>query len=120
MGKIYCSRISLISSLSEMVGYKSGLALGRSDMHNLVPEWGEVWEGKDDAVLRMGSDEISQTLALLLHRVGNIPSPNPPTPGRILYTKYGQNEELWQIVHMVVQILSDCISSRDQSSKQDE
>lgn len=95
-------RIGFLASLSELVGYKAGLALGRDEMRDfLADDASELFSGADEAVVRMRSDKFEEHLAKLLYSVGNIDSPSiVPTNIRI-YHRVKNDPELLTLYESV-------------------
>jgi restriction system protein len=93
MGGIWLNRLQLVTMTSEVVGYKSGLALSRSELTKLMPkEVRAIWRGDDAAVLRLRSEEIEQIVASALHAVGNIPDSEIAPFGIRVIRKYLKTE----------------------------
>ena len=72
MGGIWFRGREFITSLSETVGYKTGLAIDEERLRTIVHEagYGESWPKDDDAVLRIRSEEFEELFARVLHRLG--------------------------------------------------
>jgi len=109
MGTILCKRISLITTLSETVGYKSGLALSSNEMLERLPEFSDVWDGDDQDGLRIRSENFEEMVANLLYSVGSILSLNPLTPGLKLHKKYGSNPQHIGLVEEIVALFSEVL-----------
>lgn len=102
MGRIWTSRIRVITTLSETVGYKSGLALSKAEMRDHLPSHTDVLDGQDDDGLGIRSEVFAEMVARLLYEVGNIPSPDLMLPGLTLYSKYKEDpEKLDQLEHII-------------------
>ena len=87
MGWVRCTRIEVVATLSELVGYKAGLALTKQDIVNHLPEERELWAGSEDDTIRLHSSTYQELLTRLLYRVGNIKTPTVLFPGiGILHT----------------------------------
>ena len=93
MGAFWLSRLQLISELGDQVGYKSGLALTRSEIETHLPDYSEDLVGDDDEILRVRSEEYEFMLTGLLYKLGNIPTPMPMFPTATLYHKYKHNKK---------------------------
>ena len=77
MGAIWMPRIGFITSLSELVGYKAGVALDREQMRTFLESKApDLFAGPDGALLRIRAEEYDQHLVTLLYSVGNIKSPS--------------------------------------------
>ena len=73
MGGIWFRGREFITSLSETVGYKTGLAIDEERLRTIVHEagYGESWPEDDDVVLRIRSEEFEELfVARVLHRLG--------------------------------------------------
>jgi restriction system protein len=92
MGAFWLSRIELITALSEQAGYKSGLALTRSEIQAHLRDYSEYVMGTDDERLRIRSEVYEYMIAQLLYKLGNIPTPEPMFPVAALYHKYKRNK----------------------------
>jgi restriction endonuclease len=88
MGAFWSSRVRIVTSLSELVGYKSGLALTREEIATHLPQLGEFVTGPDDQAIRVRSEEYEQLVRWLLYKVGRIPTPHLISPTITLYHKY--------------------------------
>ncbi len=89
MGAIWFSTIELVTTTSEMVGYKSGLALSKRDLGRFVPDYlRDAWRGHDQQMVRVRSEEFEELVAHCLHGVGNIPAPSIVPPGIRQFHKY--------------------------------
>src|SRR4026207_279508 len=89
MGRIRTTKGSLIVHASEIVGYKSGLALDKPTIIDYAADY-ENLEGNDEDPIVIRSEEFQYLIQGLLYRVGNIPSPEillPPTALRLKYAK---------------------------------
>ena len=75
MGGIWLQRIELLSTLSEHVGCKAGLALDARQLRLHLPDHKAALSGRGDQLLRVRSDELAIMGTELLYAVGNIPSP---------------------------------------------
>jgi restriction system protein len=108
MGGIWLSRVELLTTASEIVGRKSGLALNRHRVYELTPnESAEIWSGPDEAMIRVRSEEFEQLVADLLFRVGNIPSPSISPAGVRLFHKYKKSPEKLAIFQDVLGIFPE-------------
>lgn len=74
MGATWMSRGSLVRKTSEVIGYKTGLALTRSEFDKIMPKGSlELWQGPDKEALRVRSEEYEILITHLLYELGNIP-----------------------------------------------
>lgn len=88
MGAFWGRRIEIVTTLSEITGYKSGLALTRREITSHLPEFGEWVSGADEDLLRVRSEEFEEIVRWLLYRLGTIPTPHVLFPGIAQYHKY--------------------------------
>lgn len=103
MGAMYFRRIEFVTSLSEHVGYKAGLALTRERIAELLDkDQDRLVAGDDSAMLRVRSEEYADYLCKLLHAVGNISSPDSMPSVFGLYRKFERNPRLLP-VYLAVQ-----------------
>jgi restriction system protein len=87
MGAFWSSRIGIITSLGEITGYKSGLALTRPQIREHLED-DDLFSGDDQDHIRMRAEEYEELVRTLLYRVGAIPTPNILFPGIRMYHKY--------------------------------
>lgn len=81
MGSISMSARSLISSVSEIVGYKSGLALSLRELNGFARErYDDIWPATTRGGVRVRSEELEGLIAWLLYRVGNTPTASTAPP----------------------------------------
>jgi hypothetical protein len=67
LGWIRRTRIEVVATLSELVGYKAGLALTKQDIVNHLPEERELWAGSEDDTIRLHSSTYQELLTRLLY-----------------------------------------------------
>ncbi len=85
MGAIWFRRASLIGTLNEMVGYKSGVSLNTEQMVDIAVQHADQLVGEQDDAIRVRSEEFETLLATLLHGVGNITSASIAPLGGTLF-----------------------------------
>ncbi len=107
MGAFWDRRISIVTSLSELVGYRSGLALTRQEMVDHIPQFEDVLSGPDDHVLRVRSEEYEELVRWLLFKVGKIPTPHLISPTITLYHKYKSDRRKSKLVSDVTRLFLD-------------
>ncbi|HHB1653404.1 MULTISPECIES: restriction endonuclease [Bacillus] len=94
MGAIWTNRSQLIGRTSEIVGYKSGLALNREEFGEIIPEkFHDFWFGEDQQVIRIRSEIYEELISYLLYKVGNTENPSNVSPTILLSRKYSNNPE---------------------------
>src|ERR1044071_5858512 len=93
MSGIWLTRLQLVTMTSEVLGYKSGLALSRRELTKLMPkDVRTLWRGDDDAILRLRPEHMEQIIAYALHAVGNIPDHDIAPFGIRVIRKYFRTE----------------------------
>ena len=98
MGAILFRRIELVTSLSEVVGYKAGVALSREQMHGFLEEKESGFlTGNDETTLRVRSEVYAEMVCQLLYSVGNIRSPNSIPSFFDLYDRFKKDKKLFPI-----------------------
>lgn len=95
MGAIWFKRAELVGAASDTVGYKAGLAVSRDDLVRHTEEIGldDWWQGDDDGMLRVRSEEFEEAIEQLLYSVGNIPVPRVIRPEIGLFHRYRENPD---------------------------
>lgn len=108
MSGIWISRMELITTTSEIVGYKSGLALTREELTRFVPDdISSYWDGQDEDTIRIRSEEFEHLIATVLYGVGNIPSPSIAPPGIALFHKYKNKKNVYKIFEDILKIFPE-------------
>lgn len=103
---IWVNRGQLIGRTSEIIGYKSGLALTLEEFNDIVPiEFHSIWIGNNSDLLRIRSEEYENLITSLLYKVGNISSPSNIPSNIVLFKKYRDNQKLLNIFYDVRQSL---------------
>jgi restriction system protein len=107
---IWTTRGQLVSSTGEIVGHKSGLALTREQVGSMLADsYASVWNGPDEAMLRIRPEEYEEIVAIVLHGAGNIPDPYAVPFGIRLHRKYMPTPELFQIFCDVLALFPDFV-----------
>lgn len=105
---IVFSRIELITASSEIVGHKSGLALTRDQLFQLVPpDFHSLWDGSDADIMRIRSEDFEEMVVEILYRLGNIPNPSIKPFGITLYHKYRHNPATLDLYTNIMQLFLD-------------
>jgi restriction system protein len=73
---IWITGQELQASMSEIVGYKSGIALSTKEMISLFEDGEDVSLLMKEGMMRLYSTDIEELLASLLFKIGNIASPS--------------------------------------------
>lgn len=98
---------SLVSVLSEAAGFKTGLALSKSDIIEMFPEdsdFHQTLSVPDDTFIRIYPEDVDEMFTTLLYRLGNIDSPGCiPSTVRILH-KYKEDKKLSVINEQIMQL----------------
>jgi restriction system protein len=112
MGAIWFSRAKLLGTVSEMVGYKAGLALDGPQVVELSPEdYRDYFIGDMDNAVRVRSEEFEEIIAGLLYGVGNIESPSiAPGSIRMFHRLKDRPEEL-EVYLSLVDAMSDRLAA---------
>ncbi|SER10542.1 restriction endonuclease [Sphingobium sp. YR768] len=79
MGSIHLSRVSLIESLTEVIGYKSGLVVAEGELVELLRASGyfeKILASDGSGGGRIRSEEYENAVVLLLYKLGRTSSPN--------------------------------------------
>ncbi|MGJ3522710.1 restriction endonuclease [Nitratidesulfovibrio sp. D1] len=98
---IIISASELASSTSEIVGYKSGLALSLREMKNLIHEYDSASLLNRSGTIRIYPEEFEQLIADLLFRVGNIPSNSTIPQDIAFYHKIKNNPKKLRVFQNV-------------------
>lgn len=107
MGRIWTNRITVVTTLSETVGHKSGLALSREEMREHLSTHHDVLDGRDEDTLGLRAEVFGEMVAKLLYQIGNIPSPDLMIPGLALYEKYRSDPENLEILEQIVELYAE-------------
>jgi restriction system protein len=103
MGGIWLPRNELITSTSEIVGYKAGLCLNQSEMARFIPESClSYWNGPSEATLRIRSEEFEDLVQSVLYGVGYTSNPQPDPYGISLIHKYKNDKRKFKILEDVM------------------
>jgi restriction system protein len=119
MGGLWFQRIELASTLSEIVGYKAGLALSSSDIASHLGDYGaEYMEGEPDDVLRVRSDEFEDMIARLLYAVGNTEVPHRVFPAVDLYHRFKTAPQGVEKVTQFLEIATELLNAQSGATGQ--
>jgi restriction system protein len=117
MGGIWLTRLQLVTMTSEVVGYKSGMALSRQELTKLMPkDVRALWRGEDEALMRLRAEEIEQIVASALHAVGNIPDDEIAPFGIRVIRKYLKTE-LFPVVEDLMKALPSYMDAGMKTAK---
>jgi hypothetical protein len=81
MGRIWLRRAEMIGALSEIVGYKSGLALTKAEILKYLPEYESTLTGRDNAIITLRAEEYQEMTSTLLYSLGCLAFPPIVFPG---------------------------------------
>jgi restriction system protein len=107
MGRINTNRLTFISTISEIVGYKSGVALSRDEISQHLPDYNNYWLGKDESPMLIRYEEYEEVISRLLHAIGNIPNPFVNFPGIAMFHKYKSDPKRLEIYENVMKAFID-------------
>lgn len=107
MGAFWIPRLELVSTASEIVGHKAGIALSRNDVRRLLGENGGIVDGADEQSLRIRSEEFEEMIAQLLHAVGNIPSPSIGMFSITVYHRHKHDKNGLRVYMSLMEVLPD-------------
>lgn len=117
MGTILCSRIELITTISETIGYKSGLALSRNEIIGRLPDYKDYFSGNDEDGLRIKSDVFEGMILELLHKIGNIPSPKSTPIILELYQKYSDKPAHQELLVKIIELFNGYLSKNQKKNQ---
>jgi hypothetical protein len=110
MGSIRFSAASMFGSLSDVVGTKSGLALNRQQLGELLgrdERFREFQELGDDDWVRIESVTAEEMIEFLLFSVGRLERMNNPLPLAHLYHKYKGDPAKLKVVYSISKAFID-------------
>jgi len=120
MGGIWYRRIEMVGALSEIVGYKSGLALNRIEIVDHLPEYESTLIGDDDAIIRLRAEDYEEILSTLLYRLGCIASPPIVFPGIGMFHKYKEDPKKYELYESVLGLFLKMFPDLEKRSPKDE
>lgn len=106
MGALWFSGLRFLESISEIVGYKSGLAFGRDELNDFFKSedsFESYADIEDDAPLRIRSEVFEEVIEGLLFKVGRLEKRNNLLPGISTFHKYKSNPKLFPISQAISQ-----------------
>ncbi len=109
MGRIFFKKVEMLGTLSELIGYKSGIALSRDDIYSHLPEYDRFWSVSDDEYVNIRSETYQEMSSTILYRIGNISSPRVSTPGITLHHKYKDDPYKHDLLEKVADLFNDMI-----------
>jgi restriction system protein len=118
MGRIRSTRIEMITKISEVIGYKSGIAITREEFIEHLPEFSEYLSGRDEQIFSLRAEVYEEITGLLLYRLGNIPNPLPGFPPIVLYHKYKDDSEKDALLQDILQLFLDLFPNLEKAAPQ--
>jgi restriction system protein len=105
--------------VSEIVGYKSGLALTRQELLDSISDedTARLIDESDNGLVILRSEEFQQIIIDILYRIGNIPTPNYEWPTDELFRKYRRDSRRRKIARQVVDLFIEFMSSPSERNK---
>lgn len=97
MGHINLPAGELISTISEATGFKTGLSLGKKELHDLFPDnsgFKSIFCIENDKFIRLHSYEIDELFTNVLFYLGNTENPSPMSHTARLFHKYKDDPRL--------------------------
>ena len=107
MGTIKCTRDEVFETLSECVGYKSGLILSNEQIVLHLGEWTSLLEGDRNEIIRIRSEEYEEMTMQILYKIGSISNPRLLPPPIALYHEHKDDAKLLDIAMQVVGLLTE-------------
>lgn len=107
---VYLVNGEFISTLSEAAGFKTGIALDKSQLIGLFPDgsgFKEQLSMKDESVIRIHSSDIDELFMQVLYYLGNVDSPSSISSTIRLLHKYKKDKELFPIYMSVFQLYTE-------------
>ena len=114
MGSIHFSGLRLLESLSEIVGYKAGVAMGRDDLNHFFREdrrFTEFVDAEDTYHFRIHSSKYEEIVEALLYKLGRLERPTNHLPGISLFHKYKNDKKLAAISMAVSEAFAEWLNS---------
>jgi restriction system protein len=117
--RIWFNSGTLIPSISEIVGYKSGLALTRQELLDSIAgeDTARLVSESDCTLVTLRGEEFWGILIDILYHIGNIASPNYEWPTDELFRKYRRDSRRRKIARQVVNLFIDFMSSPSERQK---
>lgn len=108
MGSILIQSSSLPVRTSEIIGYKSGLALNNNELKELIPaEYLDLYDTQSDDLLRIRSEEFEEIISNILYKLGRLRSPQPGFSHIHLYHKVKSDPKKLEVYQNTTELLFD-------------
>jgi len=119
VGAIVFRGREFVPSLSETVGYKSGLALDEERLRALVDAvgYGEYWPNGDDGWYRIRSEEYEELFAAILGRLGAGPPRRIVSPLIDVFHRSKGNPEQLALFEIVADLYTQFLSTATVAAK---
>lgn len=107
MGAIWFRANEYTAFLSEATGFKAGIALSKEDIAELFADDEGERENfllPEENMLRVRAEDLEQTFANILYKIGNISDPSTAPISIRLFHKYKRNETLRKLNEDVFQL----------------
>lgn len=88
MGGIWTTKHQLATEFSELVGYKTGLALSRKELLKHAKGDGTELFGGRDTIIRIRSEAVEEVFCRILYEVGHISTPSAAPFHIVQFHKY--------------------------------
>lgn len=105
MGSIIISGGRFLETLSDIAGYKCGLALGRDDLMTIFASEERLQpylDIGDDGLMRLHSVEYEDAIEALLYRLGRLEHPHNDLPVAGLYHRFKKQPAKWKKVQWML------------------
>lgn len=121
MGAIWFRGAEFVASLSETVGFKTGLALSEGRLHGILDEIDpDLWPASDDVVIRIRAEEFEDVFAGILHRLGAGPAKPIVTPMGQVHRRHANDPARLAVVQALgprlIEFLEDALKREQPSS----
>lgn len=104
MGGIWLTNFELLNTLSETVGYKSGLALNKQEFLEYIrdEDWKKFFCGKKEYVVRIRSEEFEEEVTNILFGIGHLESRVIPSMSTVYFVKkYKDHPEILEGIFLL-------------------
>ncbi len=106
MGAIHFPSGTFPAAITEVVGYKSGLALSYEQIleHLENPEYVEIAMAGNDGFVRVRSEVFEGIILGLLYKLGRVSSPEPISPFISVFRKYKEDAQASEVAMQVMEM----------------
>lgn len=109
-----------VATLSEAAGFKTGIALDKSQLVEAFPddsEFKELLSVENESVIRIESTEIDEIFMQILYYLGNVNTPDPVPSTIHLFHKYKRDKTLYPIYMGVFELYAKHLKSIIEDAK---